>query len=113
MSAGEGLASKLRIPIGENTISAGVTAAILTFGLTRVFKLKANTRAMATAAAIGMLAPAAISAASGMASGGLPVIESKTVEFRRAFLSAPARTAAPSGPVYNSAAVFVNDLIPA
>ena len=112
MSEGDGFASKLRIPIGGVSLSAGVTASLLTLGLTRVFKLKANTRAMATAAAIGMLAPAAISAAAGMASGTAPAIAGTKDEFRRAFIAAPARTSAPRGPVYNSAAVFVNDLIP-
>tara|TARA_R110000824_G_scaffold94009_6_gene227224 strand:- start:400 stop:1236 length:837 start_codon:yes stop_codon:yes gene_type:complete len=111
-STGDGIASKLRIPIGGMSLSAGVTASILTFGLARVFKLKAGNRAMATAAAIGMLAPAAINAATGLATGATTTASITDDFTRRRFLAAPSRTAPPAGPVYNSASVFVNDLIP-
>ena len=107
---GEGIASRLQIPLGNMTLSAGVTVALLTLGLSRVFKLKATTRATATAAAIGMLAPSAITTARNLATGGAPAIGTTNNPLRRSLLAAPAPR---NGTAYNSAAVFVNDLIPA
>ena len=109
-----GVASRLRIPIGGMTLSAGVTGFLLTMGVTRVFKLKAATKATATAAAFGMLAPSAIQLVQGFTAGNggnaAATIEGTVESFRRRALSTPRVPAAPS---YNSAAVFVDDLIPA
>jgi hypothetical protein len=110
----DGMASRLQIPTGGgNALPAGVTASILTFGITRVFKLKAQTKALGTAMAVGMLAPSAINAARNLA-GGVAMgatFGTVTEDVRRAYLAAPAP--ARVRPVYNSAAVFVDDLIPA
>ena len=106
-----GMASRLQIPLGGMTLSAGVTGFLVTLGVSRVFKLKAATRATATAAAFGMLAPTAIRAAGNFAAGLAPTniqVEGKQGEFRRL-----AASRVPRAPAYNSAAVFVDDLIPA